>query len=102
MNKFSDFADTTTSPVLDGRKMALDDVLNKELIILRYRIKKSKFSEAKNPDCLTIQFAFPEKEDEHYVLFSGSSVLMDQLEKYKDKLPFSATIKKIGKYFTLT
>jgi len=27
---------------------------------------------------------------------------MQQLEKYKDKLPFAATIKKIGKYFTFS
>jgi hypothetical protein len=102
MNKFSDFADTTVSPVMDGKKMPLDDILDKEIIVLRYRIKKSKFSEAKNPDCLTVQFAFPEKEDEHFVFFSGSGVLMQQLDKYKDKLPFSSSIKKVGKYFTFS
>jgi len=102
MNKFSEFADTTISPVLDGKKMSLDDILEKEIIVLRYRIKKTKFSEAKNPDCLTVQFAFPENEEARFVFFSGSSVLMQQLEKYQDKIPFSATIKKIGKYFTFS
>jgi len=102
MNKFSDFADTTISPVMDGKKMSLDDVLDKEIVVLRYRIKKTKFSEAKNPDCLTVQFAYPENEEVHFVFFSGSSVLMQQLEKYQDKLPFTATIKKVGKYFTFS
>ena len=102
MNKFSDFADTTVSPIIDGKKMSLDEILDKEVVVLRYRIKKSKYTEAKNPDCLTVQFAFPEKEDTHYIFFSGSSVLMQQLEQYKDKLPFTATIKKVGKYFTFT
>ena len=102
MNKFSDFADTSISPVMDGKKLSLDDILDKEILVLRYRIKKSKFSEAKNPDCLTVRFAYPENEQAHFVFFSGSSVLMQQLEKYQDKLPFSATIKKIGKYYTFS
>jgi hypothetical protein len=102
MNKFSEFADTSLSPIMDGRKMSLDEILDKEILVLRYRVKQSKFKEAKNPDCLTVQFAYPESENTHFVFFSGSSVLMQQLEKYKDKLPFSATIKKVGKYFTFT
>jgi len=102
MNKFSEFADMTVSPILDGKKQSLDDVLEKEILVLRYRIKKSKFSEAKNPDCLTVQFAYPDNEAVHFVFFSGSSVLMQQLEKYKDKLPFAATIKKVGKYYTFS
>jgi len=102
MNKFSEFADTTVSPIMDGKKVSLDVILEKEIMVLRYRIKKTKYAEAKNPDCLTVQFSYPENENTHFVFFSGSSVLMQQLEKYKDKLPFSATIKKIGKYFTFT
>jgi hypothetical protein len=102
MNKFSEFADTAATPIMDGRKIALDDILNKEIVVLRYKVKKSKFTDAKNPECLTVQFAYTEKEAEHFVFFSGSSVLMEQLEKYKDKIPFTATIKKIGKYFTFS
>ena len=102
MNKFSDFADTQAAPIMDGKKIALDDILNKEVVVLRYKIKKSKFTDAKNPECLTVQFAYPEKEDEHFVFFSGSSVLMQQLEQYKEMLPFTATIKKVGKYFTFS
>jgi hypothetical protein len=102
MNKFSEFADTSVSPVMDGKKLSLDDILDKEIVVLRYKVKKSKFADAKNPECLTVQFAYPEKEDEHFVFFSGSSVLTQQLEKYKDMLPFTSTIKKIGKYFTFS
>jgi hypothetical protein len=60
---------------MDGKKTALDDVLDKEIIVLRRRLKPSKFKDAKNPEYLTVQFAWPEKEDEHFVFFSGSSVL---------------------------
>jgi hypothetical protein len=38
----------------------------------------------------------------HFVSFSGSTVLMEPLETYKEKIPFSATIKKVGKYFTFS
>jgi hypothetical protein len=46
MNKFSDFADTSISPVMDGKKISLDEILEKEIIIIRYRIKKTNCSEA--------------------------------------------------------
>jgi hypothetical protein len=35
-------------------------------------------------------------------LFSGSAVLKRQFEKYAAELPFLATVKKIGKYYTLS
>jgi len=102
MNKFSDFADLTQSPIMDGKKASLDEILGKEIIVLRYRIKNTKYADAKNPECLTVQFSYPETPDDHRVFFSGSRVLMDQLEKYKDRIPYSAVIKRVGKYFTFS
>jgi len=102
MNKFSDFADTTTSPVMDGKKIPLEEILGKEIIVLKYRIKNTKYADAKNPQCLTVQFSFPEAPNDHRVFFSGSSVLMRQLEDYKDKLPFTSTVRRVAKYFTFS
>ena len=102
MNKFAEFADTSVSPVMDGKKISLEEVLKKEIIVIRYRIKNSKYADAKNPQCLTVQFSFPATPEEHRVFFSGSSVLMGQLEQYKDKLPFSAVIERVGKYYTFS
>jgi len=101
MNKFSDFADTTV-PILDGKKASLDEILGKEIIVLKYRIRDTKYTDAKNPQCLTVQFTFTETPDIHRIFFSGSSVLMRQLEEYKNKLPFASVIKRIGKYFTFS
>jgi len=101
MNKFADFADTSACPIMDGKKVPLNDVLEKEIVVINYRINKTKYTDAKNPECLTVQFTFA-KTDEHNVFFSGSSVLMGQLERYKDKLPFSTVIKRVGKYFTFS
>jgi len=101
MNKFADFADTSQSPIMDGKKVPLTDILDKEIVVLNYRVKNTKYTDAKNPECLTVQFSFNEA-DNHCVFFSGSSVLMGQLERYKDKLPFSTVIKRVGKYFTFS
>jgi hypothetical protein len=107
MNKFSDFADQENNPLMDGKKVGLDAIINKPIIVLKYRIKDTKFDDAKNPRCLTVQFEYATEEGEptngeHFVFFSGSTVLMEQLETYKDKIPFSATVKKVGKYFTFS
>jgi len=102
MNKFSEFADLSQTPVMDGKKVPLNEILEKEIIVLKYRIKNTKYADAKNPECLTVQFAFSKSPEEHWVFFSGSNVLMRQLEQYKDKLPFSSVIKREGKYFTFS
>ena len=93
MKKFGDFAKET---VLDGDKISITDVINKEVTILNFRVKESKL---KDGDYLTIQI---EKEDAKYVIFTGSKVLIDQIERYKHELPFLTTIRKINKYYSLT
>jgi len=107
MNKFSEFAENENSPLMDGKKVTLVAIINRPIIVLKYRIKNTKFEDAKNSHCLTVQFEYADengeqKDGEHFVFFSGSSVLMEQLETYKEKIPFSATIKKVGKYFTFS
>jgi len=107
MNKFSDFADNA-NPLLDGKKLPLDEIIEKdnrpgkEIVVLNFRVNNSKYDDAKNPRCLTVQFAFPGRENEHFIFFSGSSVLTGQLETYKEKLPFSTIVKRVGKYYTFS
>ena len=36
------------------------------------------------------------------VVFTGSDVIIDQMEKYQEEIPFVSTIKKINRYYTLT
>jgi len=100
MNNFADFADTS-SPIMDGKKVQINDIFEKEIVVLNYRVKNTKYPDAKNPMCLTVQFSYV-GTDNHCVFFSGSSVLMNQLERYKDKLPFSTVIKRVGKHFTFS
>jgi IS4 transposase len=93
MNKFSDFAETG---ILEGDKIKLDEVLNNEVVALDYKISGSKY---KTNSCLTLQIKYNE---EKRVIFTGSQVLIDQIKKYEDMLPFKTTIKKINKYYTFT
>ena len=93
-HKFSDFAIGETK--LDGEKVKLKDMLNQEVLVTGYAIHRSKF---KDENYLTLQF---EKDDVRKVLFTGSCVLMDQIEKHADKLPFLATIRDYGKYYAFT
>jgi len=93
--RFSDFAEETKA--FDGNKKKIDDILNQEILVLDFKIKASK----KRQDSLyaTIQFKI---DSINYIVFTGSNVLIDQLKKYKENLPFHATIKKIDRYYTFT
>ncbi|MDR1207057.1 MAG: hypothetical protein LBK26_01435 [Rickettsiales bacterium] len=92
---FSDFADI--SPALSGTKMRIDQVLNQPIIIRGHRIIPSKKNAGEQ--CLHLQF---EISGELCVLFTGSGVLINQCEKYADKIPFRTTIIKPDKYFSFS
>ena len=94
MKRFADFAEEHTP--LEGDKVKLNDILNQEIEITGYSIKQSKYKES---DYLTLQFKMNENLN---ILFTGSGVLINQLEKYENEIPFVTEIKKINKYYTLT
>jgi hypothetical protein len=97
MRKFSDFA--ADPNILDGAKVRIDDVLNMELVVTGYTVRDSKFSKNKSGKYLTLQVQI---DGEKRVVFTGSDVLIGQLDRYGDNIPFRATIKKIDKFYTLT
>ena len=96
MKKFSDFAKEN---ILDGDKTKIDDILNKEIEIIGYSIKNSRFSKNKNGEYLTLQINL---NGEKYIIFTGSDVLIEQIKKYQNEIPFLATIRKINKYYSLS
>ncbi|MFV0266979.1 MAG: hypothetical protein ACK5HT_07580 [Draconibacterium sp.] len=99
MRQFSDFAKEEAQ--LEGGKIRLDDILNREVIILAFRLSDSKFSRNKSGKYATVQFKYDESSRPH-VFFTGSDILIEQFEKYKSELPFIAKIKKIDRYYTLS
>jgi hypothetical protein len=95
--KFCDFANEPT--VLDGSKITMANILNKEILIIGYRVATSKYNTANGNKYLTLHI---ELEGIHYILFTGSIVLIEQIEKYKDEIPFLTTIKQIDRYYTFS
>lgn len=92
--KFSDFSEEDVG--LEGDKKKIDDILNKEILLVGFRIGRSRFREK---DYLTLQF---ENGGTKYIAFTGSEVLIKQAQKYEDKMPFHTTIKKVNNYYTMT
>ncbi len=95
VKKFSDFS--IEEKRLDGDKIKIDEILGKEIVIIDFRILPSKIND--NKDYLILQFSINDKKK---VFFSGSQVLMDQLTRYKDELPFLVTIIRTGRFYTLS
>jgi hypothetical protein len=99
LQRFRDFAQEDRP--LDGEKRRIDDILNQEIVVLDARISESKY--AKEGDgrkrVATIQF---EIDSETYVAFTGSGVLIKQIETYRDQIPFITTIRKIDRYYTFS
>ena len=94
MKRFADFAEEHRP--LEGDKIKIDNILNQEIEVTGYSIKQSKYKES---DYLTLQFKINGNLN---ILFTGSGVLINQLEKYENEIPFVTEIKKINKYYTLT
>ena len=97
--RFSDFF--TTQHVLDGEKTKITSILNKEIIILDFKVKKSRYETDRY---CAVQFAYPEDENTHYVFFTGSGVIINMLEESKaeEHLPFLTTVRQINKYYVLS
>ena len=95
--RFNEFAKEARP--LEGVKIKMDDVVNREILVKDFKIRDSRFEKKDCEKCLTIQF---EIGGVLHVLFTGSNVLIDQIEKYKQEIPFITTLKKIDRYYTFT
>ena len=95
--RFSDFADE--SAPLDGEKIKIEQILNREVSVIGFNIRRSKYEKNRSGKCLLLQLAI---DGAHRVLFTGSDVLIEQMEKYGDNVPFEATVKKIDRFYTFS
>jgi len=95
--RFSDFAEEATP--LDGEKIKIEQILDQEVLVIGCSIRRSKYEKNRSGKCLLLQL---EIDDAHRVLFTGSDVLIEQMEKYGDQIPFTVTIKKIDRFYTLS
>jgi len=82
---------------MPGDKKFMNDILNREITITDFRISGSK--KKNGTDCLQLQFLM---DDKVCVVFTGSSVLIDQIQMSKENIPFRTTIVKIDKYYSFS
>lgn len=97
MQRFSDFAQEDQP--LDGEKRRIDELLNMELVVTGERIRESKYKEEGRRRYMTLQVEIDHKK---FVAFTGSEVLINQIEKYREHIPFVTTIKKVDRYYTFS
>lgn len=96
--KFSDFNIKPQVNSFVGDKIQVQKLFNLQIRVLDYRIENSK--QKAGTKCLHLQI---EKEGSKRVVFTGSNVLMGQIEKVpKDKFPFTTVIKGDNDYFEFT
>jgi len=100
VRRFSDFAEDDKP--LEGEKKRIDDVINLDITVTGQRIKESKYKEESGRQrYMALQFEL-DGEKGCKVLFTGSEVLIGQIEKYKEYIPFATKIQKIDRYYTFT
>ena len=89
-------------PVIDEAlakaEVKLDDILGKEIIVTGFNVNKSKYHN-NSGNCLKLQF---EHDGTKHVLFTGSNVLINQIERYQSEIPFISTIIKVDKFYTFS
>ena len=93
--RFSTFAKNQLP--MPGNKKRLDDILNREITVVDYRIRKS--TKRDGTECLQIQFLL---DNEVCVVFTGSSVLLNQIKEAKDNIPFPGTVVKLDRYYSFS
>lgn len=91
MKKFSDFAKSEVA--MNGDKIKIGEVLGREVIVNSYKIGKSIYEDKQ---CLTLQI---ELDGCSRIIFTGSTVLIDQSKRFESEMPFIAKIEKVNNKF---
>ena len=80
-----------------GNKVNIHEILNEVIEVHDYKIVPSKLPTKEGTRCMHLQIA---RQGTKHVIFTGSEILMSQIEQVpKDKIPFTATIKKKERMF---
>jgi hypothetical protein len=97
MKRFSDLNIVTHSDSFVGEKIKISKILNRDIIIVGYRIEDSKYPKNKSGKCLYLQI---ELEALKKVVFSGSDVLINTIiQVKKEDLPIACQIIQEGEHF---
>ncbi|MCO6499111.1 MAG: hypothetical protein J5I47_01895 [Vicingus serpentipes] len=98
MNSFKDFNIKPKINSFVGEKIQVQKLFNLPIIVFDFKIEPSKQKEG--TELLTLQI---EKSGEKRIVFTGSTVLIDQIKRVpEDKFPFITTIKGDNDYYEFT
>jgi hypothetical protein len=90
MNSFKDFGIKAPLPAFAGEQIKMNKILNKPIIIHRFRIEESKFKDKGNGMRLDMQI---EVNSILYILWTSSVVLQETIKQIPaGKFPFTTTI----------
>lgn len=79
--------------------MKITDLLNKEIVVIGYKITDSRYNASNGQRCLKLQFMLDGNKG---IVFTGSDVLIDQIIKYESHIPFISVITKVDKYYSFS
>jgi len=100
MNSFKDFGIKAPLPAYVGDKIKMNKVMNKQIIIHRYRIEESKFKDKGNGKRLDMQI---EMGGILYILWTSSVVLQETIKQIPAaSFPFTTTIVLENERFEFT
>jgi hypothetical protein len=98
MNNFKDFNIQPKINSFVGEKISVQKLFNLQITVLDFKIEPSK--QKKDSQLLTLQI---EKGGEKRIVFTGSTVLMDMIQKVpKNGFPFVTKIKGDNDYYEFT
>ncbi|HMG93211.1 MAG TPA: hypothetical protein VK589_24310 [Chryseolinea sp.] len=98
MNSFKDFDIKPNINAFVGDKIPVKKLFNVPITVLEFKLEPSK--QKPGTELLTLQI---EKSGEKRVVFTGSTVLIDQIKRVpENKFPFVTTIKGDNDYYEFT
>lgn len=91
MNQFSQFNIKAPERGFEGDKIKISKILNREIVVHRYKIEDSKiFKKSGSDKCLQMEISI---SGQKHVLFTGSVGLIETIQKIPDNgFPFKTTI----------
>jgi hypothetical protein len=98
MHNFKDFNIKPKINAFVGEKIQVQKLFNLPVKVLDFKIEPSK--QKAGTELLTLQI---EKSGEKRIVFTGSTVMIDQIKRVpEDKFPFTTTIKGDNDYYEFT
>ena len=89
MKNFSDLNIKISDDIFIGNKIKINRILNKEIIVSKFKIEKSKCFKG---ECLTLQISF--EDDKHIIFTSGVALIEAMRQIPENEIPFKTKIIK--------